>query len=318
MKKRGLIVSTIVMVVVLAIAVTTATYAWFSSTADAEVKNINVSTVAAEGLQIAVNAGSGTYVAGEIDYTSGAWSGSVAGFGSFVDFANITTESDNSISKWSSAVTKSTATVGGLDETFAAGTFIKPNGYDDSIQPTGFDAAGMNVDYLYLPIAITPTAQMYAIICTITVLPDAGDMGAAFLPGMAAAARIEIANDTTSKVVEPFSSYSRAAAGMFTGGSTKYAVNEVWTYSFVVAYASDLPTLAIQVGEIYNLTYTIWIEGTDNECHNITAGSGFNVDIAYNYEVDATASTVNANDITITGSNAGTYNILTGITTVVA
>ena len=53
MKKKGLIISTIVMVVVLIASLTTATYAWFTSTATATISSMNIQTSAAEGLQIA-------------------------------------------------------------------------------------------------------------------------------------------------------------------------------------------------------------------------------------------------------------------------
>ena len=53
MKKKGLILATIVMVVVLVASLTTATYAWFTSTATATISQMNVTTSAAQGLQIA-------------------------------------------------------------------------------------------------------------------------------------------------------------------------------------------------------------------------------------------------------------------------
>lgn len=90
MKKRGLIVSTIVMVVVLAIAVSTATFAWFSSTQPVEVRHVRIQTIATEGLEIAVfdaNSASG-FVNGTLDW-DGNFTGT-DGFGRFVDFINIT------------------------------------------------------------------------------------------------------------------------------------------------------------------------------------------------------------------------------------
>ena len=52
MKKKGLIISTIVMVVVLIASLTTATYAWFSTSASATISPMNIQTIASEGLQI--------------------------------------------------------------------------------------------------------------------------------------------------------------------------------------------------------------------------------------------------------------------------
>ena len=53
MKKKGLIISTVVMVVVLIASLTTATYAWFSVSASATINNISITTQASDGLVIA-------------------------------------------------------------------------------------------------------------------------------------------------------------------------------------------------------------------------------------------------------------------------
>ena len=59
MKKKGLIISTVVMVVVLIASLTTATYAWFSAQASATVDDLSITTTASSGLQIAMTNGSG-------------------------------------------------------------------------------------------------------------------------------------------------------------------------------------------------------------------------------------------------------------------
>ena len=102
MKKKGLIVATIVMVLVLAVSLTTATYAWFSSQAVATVENLAISTNAASGVQIAVYEGTGNstkYHNGMISYFEDTalnsenpgnhWDGDADGFGMLLDFADI-------------------------------------------------------------------------------------------------------------------------------------------------------------------------------------------------------------------------------------
>lgn len=87
MKKKGLIISTVVMVVVLIASLTTATYAWFSSTAAARISELNVQTVASSGLTIAAmgatDATSGTMTLGKDDKV---WSGANASFGDTLEF----------------------------------------------------------------------------------------------------------------------------------------------------------------------------------------------------------------------------------------
>ncbi len=53
MKKKGLIISTVVMVVVLIASLTTATYAWFSVNPEATINDIVIETQASTGLEIA-------------------------------------------------------------------------------------------------------------------------------------------------------------------------------------------------------------------------------------------------------------------------
>lgn len=102
MKKKGLIVATIVMVLVLAVSLTTATYAWFSSQAKATVENLAITTQPASGVQIAVYEGTGNstkYFNGTISYFENGddntenlgnhWYGDADGFGMLLDFADI-------------------------------------------------------------------------------------------------------------------------------------------------------------------------------------------------------------------------------------
>ena len=54
MKKKGLIVATIVMVLVLAVSLTTATYAWFTTTSATSIQSINISAAAGADVKIGV------------------------------------------------------------------------------------------------------------------------------------------------------------------------------------------------------------------------------------------------------------------------
>ena len=70
MKKKGLIISTVVMVVVLIASLTTATYAWFNASANAKVGDIQMAVGASSKVQIGMRAkaSGGT---SETDYKSG-------------------------------------------------------------------------------------------------------------------------------------------------------------------------------------------------------------------------------------------------------
>ena len=73
MKKKGLIVATIVMVLVLAVSLTTATYAWFTTTAQTTIESITIQAAAGADIKIGM-ATSNAYKAGATadDFQSGS------------------------------------------------------------------------------------------------------------------------------------------------------------------------------------------------------------------------------------------------------
>ncbi len=91
MKKKGLIVATIVMVLVLAVSLSTATYAWFSSEAQATVEDLNIAVKAATGVEIAVYESDSKYYNGTMSYAkeTGKWSSENEGFGTLLDFGSV-------------------------------------------------------------------------------------------------------------------------------------------------------------------------------------------------------------------------------------
>jgi len=88
MKKKGLIISTIVMVVVLIASLTTATYAWFTSSASATIDQISLNANAANGLLIGAKGAANPsdysdYRTGDVtwDATNSIWTGDESGLG---------------------------------------------------------------------------------------------------------------------------------------------------------------------------------------------------------------------------------------------
>ncbi|MBQ9276686.1 MAG: hypothetical protein IJ226_03735, partial [Clostridia bacterium] len=98
MKKKGLIISTIVMVVVLIASLTTATYAWFTTTARAEVTAINVGVTTDAKVMIGVSktnafttstAIESNFMNGSVTFDAGSasdkWSGGQEGLGTSIN-----------------------------------------------------------------------------------------------------------------------------------------------------------------------------------------------------------------------------------------
>ena len=79
MKKKGLIISTVVMVVVLIASLTTATYAWFTASAKTEIKGFDVSVISNNAVNIGMkknygfsnNVSETEFATGDVTFTSG-------------------------------------------------------------------------------------------------------------------------------------------------------------------------------------------------------------------------------------------------------
>jgi len=182
MKKKGLIISTIVMVVVLIASLTTATYAWFNQSGTATVSEITFSVASSSDVKIGV-AATNTYKsgAGFTDfYSDGAtytpYSGGVRN-GSFTTDDHGTWSGDNNdlglqvtlpFSAWApdKAVFSASARVIDTSATLT-GTFnpdanymIKANG-NGSLDGTTVKDAVMNTDFLHIGLgAVAGTANV--------------------------------------------------------------------------------------------------------------------------------------------------------------
>ena len=93
MKKKGLIVATIVMVLVLAVSLTTATYAWFTAIDETTITDIGFSVGAGSDVIIGVKEngiydGSATeahFWSDNTTYNGTIWGGETQGFGQSID-----------------------------------------------------------------------------------------------------------------------------------------------------------------------------------------------------------------------------------------
>ncbi len=169
MKKKGLIISTIVMVIVLIASLTTATYAWFTASASATISEMVINTAASKGLQIAsvVFGDDGvTSYNGDLtlDNTSKKWTGTTEGYGSAI---NLTSAGDYLIS----------------DMYGASGDGVSMFAQTNSALPLSVNnplvAATENTQYLALDFALLATSDGTAFIDQIYVNPSAVKSGMA-------------------------------------------------------------------------------------------------------------------------------------------
>ena len=191
MKKKGLIIATIVMVLVLAVSLTTATYAWFSTQASTKVDTISVTVDAASAVAIGVTTSYGSTteaqylsdsvnVAGSnntLSYTDGTEGlGTTLGFSSAfaLSTAVATTASTTPFGTAYNAETNKIA----VDNNFTphntifkadpiSGTANTSKGVPD---PETASAAASNVDYIDLSMGCRAAQSgVQGIYCTVTV-----------------------------------------------------------------------------------------------------------------------------------------------------
>ena len=160
MKKKGLIISTVVMVVVLIASLTTATYAWFTSNQSVKIDTIGIKVTSSAKVNIGVKSGTGTGYPAYLNETLTAngtgnqvsWTGGTEGLGATLAFDNLNivsafgigTSSKNS--SWASAADVDNKTAVTAD----GKTIIKAQGKADGtgIDTSTISVASANTDYL--------------------------------------------------------------------------------------------------------------------------------------------------------------------------
>ncbi len=334
MKKKGLIISTVVMVVILIASLTTATYAWFSSTAEARIAPIGMTANAAEGILIGVRADTTAttttrddFQNGDVawtasatagNYTDGTWKGT-NGFGSLITPLS----GSNPLSiQVAEAMTK-TVTADASNADIGSAYFKKaPAGVND--QTAGkFTAASANVDYIQLDLGIIASTHksIDQIIGSIKVTPTDTS-----LIGMAAAIHFEIAvkgyADTDWELIQE-GGQDIDAFGTLESGYADWEKNtpsygkldsttKVWTYDFGVWEGTDGDSLFTKAEEgvadrtldVVQVRIRAWLEGTDNSCKTAYTGTGANIEISFNYSKTTTTNWTITNGVAAGGGQS--------------
>ena len=344
MKKKGLIVATIVMVVVMAVSLTTATYAWFTLDAQATLENLTISAKAVEGVEIAVkttNSDSTTYSTG---YTNGTleyspepatnWTSQeqLDGFGTLLDFGAV------DLGQITNAVTKTTKTNLNVYEKFATTvgeTSVDGKYYFDEsgVAQSASGKALSGVEYytskgtstagkFYRPIAYngqTPTA--YEEIAPNQPKISYYDLPLAVKTTKAAKAimlEISLVNNATGSLVPGMAAATRVEITI-NGNTYTWEPYENCVYSKggMTGYTASEGTLRfviaggfdIALTDIFDFQVKIWVEGEDNECQNATTvATDFYVDFTFDWFEGAV--TVGSPVTKGEGSEAKTYQWL--------
>jgi len=172
MKKKGLLISTIIMVVVLVASLTTATYAWFSATASVKIDTMQLSTTATKGLVIGALGDTG-YLNGSLSWkqvgNGGYWEGGSPGLGSSVTFAgkdgNFGLSVEKACTPWSpsGSTLVAQAIASGFMKSGTSGAYVKAAGQNGNnnadVSTSGsVEIANMNDDYIDLKLGVSASS----------------------------------------------------------------------------------------------------------------------------------------------------------------
>ena len=168
MKKKGLIVATIVMVLVLAVSLTTATYAWFTNTAATSIDGFTLSVTANNVVNIGLNkqgyttysagASGDSFVSGTVNYkpgtsaqagtiSAGYWEGTVEGLSATID-QDILWGAQSMAVGFSTGANAAAATYSntGYADNEGWQTIVKANGTTTSMETAELAYANINND----------------------------------------------------------------------------------------------------------------------------------------------------------------------------
>ena len=323
MKKKGLIVATIVMVLVLAVSLTTATYAWFSASVEAEVEELTLTVGQSPNLLIGVKSKAiGTETTGYPDYKAGTmtrsadtWLGSNAlGTTDVIDFTETLTGGGDS---WGIQMAASCATTDLTDvltsNTISAGSWFKAQGDGDNYTETSVQAAVNGTDYLdaTFVVGVGKDGLIYQTYMQITVKPDYADN-----IGMAAALHFFIAVGDAGEAEDDFTAMtylSPAIGGAYTDSPDTLSAYQGKTYAnafsetvtvgevdgdgnwvlYVPIHDHTGAFLKTGFATSKQVRIIIWVEGYDDACVTANAGTGASIQISFNEVQDSTAVEIN-------------------------
>ena len=348
MKKKGLIISTVVMVVVLIASLTTATYAWFSVSTKTTVDGFNLEVVAGNAVNIGLrknlsesyNAGDLTnkFVTGDVSFdggtpgtlNSGNWSGGTDGlgpqlthninFGSVERAVAFTTESDASTitnanthyapSSMNGQKVVSAAKSATSDELTDKHLAVA-NGY------TPEDGQVVAGDYAYLWLGVSPAKNLAEGAILHVYVQSTG--GGTQL-GIAAAVHVAYSVNGTEWVdIDAFEGKNYRTAR--TSAQTQMPTDAKETYGDAVIKGStqngmaDVPInlTKTQQGEMDQVQLIVYLAGNDPDCINEAKGVTAKIGLYFEtIETDVTTTTT-AENLTGVINESGILTVTNGV-----
>ncbi len=318
MKKKGLIISTVVMVVVLIASLTTATYAWFTAGSTVSVNDITMSVVAGSDVAIGM-AKTNAYKADATmdDFVNGSltWDGAAAEKWTGDKALSSTLNTNLPAIQVSKAI--STAVKVGENYTVDATQWVEANeanvvrasgngataensSAEAAIMNAGKEADGTTVkagDYISLAMGVQAVApNLKSIGCVITVEPTGNKATLGMNAAIHVRYRLNGGNWQEADIygnihyTTPKSSTSIVNANpnvvMDTDGTTPKNMTGAQSIKIDVE-GSDTNTTALTGEKINQLEIVVFIAGYDSDCNNASMGSSALIHINFVTDVIA-------------------------------
>ena len=318
MKKKGLIIATIVMVLVLAVSLTTATYAWFTAASKASVTSIGFSVTSDSDVVIGVtktnayvtSATNDSFVSGDglnfQPYETDKWAGS-GGLGYSIDTGLQLTGLTQAV--WSGTVAGDPA-VYSVDakNSFNAGAsvFVKASGSADSITTGTTDLAIANGYVLegessetrgdYLDVCFGVKANKETV-TGIALVIGVKATGTATTLGMNAAINYtyKLDNGSWSALTDIYGNdhynttkSSMTAPSVSFNGATNITIKDnndsdiTWAKGDAVAVISIATSMtSANYNDIHQLHLRLFIGGYDSDCNNAAAQASATINLNF-------------------------------------
>ena len=309
MKKKGLIIATIVMVLVLAVSLTTATYAWFTTTASSSIQNITVSVAGGTDVLIGIsNTGSkiasptsDDFFSGTCSYagtgpSTGTWSGT-QGLGANVETGLTLATIQKAVSTSSqAAATASSTTVDAANAQMTGANFVKAAGsgtaitsgtFEDAVQNSAtINSEAVGGDYLHFTLGMLANkTTVDTVTLNITVAPTDNKTSMGMTAGMHIIYKLDSAASWTNIDVGGANSYATLKTAVNqadTNGSnannpTGQALAAGWQ-NFQITFGTATQSLGTNPAtDIHQIELYIYYVGTDTDCVNAALGSAATV-----------------------------------------
>ncbi len=353
MKKKGLIISTVVMVVVLIASLTTATYAWFTTSNKTSISGFELQVVAGNAMNIGLKSdlaaaysaddAATAFVTGTCTYTGpdagtltgGSWAGD-PGLGATLDHQILFGEMDKAIGFTSETVaTNATpANTGLIDKTIPGKTgttvnwqkVIKANQgkSKDVLAAQEMASANGNIststkgDYAYLWLGVSPAKELNSAAKLHIYIQSTGGGG-----NIGIAAAVHVAHKVNSAAdwtdVDAFGDKKYTDAQ--TSQTTTMAVDASDTFTGATKGQSvkgmvdvEIPLTKTQVGDIDQVQLVIYLAGADTDCVDSAKGVSAKIGIYFEAEEKQTEASTTPTAATVSDTGILTMTGVRGAT----